>query len=237
MSYRILNIETATESGSIALSQGSEILSQSLGTIPQAHSRSILPAIEALLAKAQVSLSMLDAIAVGKGPGSFTGVRLGLSVAQGLCFGLDIPCIPVSTLAILAYRARVEAQSRGVPYILPAMDARMSEVYMGLYEAKDGQVINLVPDCVKNPNELHYSLFEEYLQKNDERLIAIGTGWQAAYQASILQASLLKPVCILEKATPDAANLAELAIIAMQKGEQCAPEECMPAYCRDKVTF
>jgi tRNA threonylcarbamoyladenosine biosynthesis protein TsaB len=232
MSYRILSIETASESASIALSQGTEVLSRSLGDIPQKHSRSILPAIEALLAEGGMSLKNLDAIAVGKGPGSFTGVRLGLSVAQGLCFGLEIPCVPISTLQILAYGAKNEVKE-GVTKVLAAMDARMEEVYMGIYELKDSCITSIFADCVTKPSEINPKLFENHFQ-NDKRIIATGTGWQI-YQPALLEASKLDPIVIRADKKPQAADLAELAMMAMEKGECVTPEACVPAYCRDKV--
>lgn len=234
MTYCILSIETATEYGSIALSFGETVLSRSLGEVPQTHSRSILPAIHSLLAEAGLSLKNLDAIAIGKGPGSFTGVRLGLSVAQGLCFGLEIPCIPISTLAILAYGAKPEAKQEGIYRIMAAMDARMQEVYVGLYELKNNNINNLVPDFVQKPDKIDSNLFNPYFG-TDNRIIAIGTGWQVAYQADLLKSTLTHPVVILPKARPQAHDLSQLAIMAMKEGKYCAPEACFPAYCRDKV--
>jgi tRNA threonylcarbamoyladenosine biosynthesis protein TsaB len=95
---------------------------------PRDHTRKILPMVQAVLEDAGISLSDLDAIAFGRGPGSFTGVRIGISVAQGLAFGAGVPLIGISTLAAMAQGAyRLD----GAEQVLTAIDARMNEVYFG----------------------------------------------------------------------------------------------------------
>lgn len=235
MTQRILSIETATEFCSIALSQGNEIWTRSIG-VPQQHSLSILPLIQSLLAEAQLSLKMLDAIAVGQGPGSFTGVRLGISVAQGLCFGLGLPCIPISTLAVLAYGAKPEATRLGINLIMASMDARMQEVYSAVYQIKAGNLTNIVDHFVQKPHEINFEAYQDLFEINHP-IIAIGTGWQPAYVNELIEATKLNPVSILPTATPQASDLAQLAMIALKEGNVCQPEHCLPAYCRDKVVF
>src|SRR5690606_7217366 len=94
---------------------------------PRRHADLVLPWAEALLAEAGISRSRLDGIAVGRGPGAFTGVRLGISIAQGIALALDLPLLPESTLAVLAAGARVEDEGTGAgdAHILAAIDARM----------------------------------------------------------------------------------------------------------------
>lgn len=232
MTQRILSIETGTEFCSIALSQDEQIMSRFIG-VPRQHSLSILPMIDALLAEAQVSLKMLDAIAVGKGPGSFTGVRLGISVAQGLCFGLDLPCIPISSLEILAYGAKEEAHKRGITLLVPVMDARMKEVYVGAYKLEENRLIGLIEDSVAKPHEIKKIIFQH---QDSQDSIAIGTGWHE-YEKELMESTGLHPVLIFPQATPQAQDLAKLAAIAMKEGRVCKPQECIPAYCRNKVTF
>lgn len=234
MTQRILSIETGSEFCSIALSQDNEIMSRSIG-VPQKHSLSILPMIDELLAQAQISLKMLDAIAVGKGPGSFTGVRLGISVAQGLCFGLGLPCVPISSLATLAYAAKKEAENRGINLIMPVMDARMQEVYAGVYQLQANELIATIDDFVQKPSEIKKMITEEAEQAAQQDIIAIGTGWEI-YEKELIHSSGFNPVLLLPKATPQACDLVKLAQIAIKQGRVCKPEDCIPAYCRNKVT-
>src|SRR5690554_2590516 len=105
---KILAIETATEACSAALLIDDAILER-YELAPQRHNRLILPMIESLLAEAGIKISQVDAVAFGRGPGSFTGVRIAAGVAQGIAFGADLPVVPVSTLAALAQDALTEA--------------------------------------------------------------------------------------------------------------------------------
>ncbi|HSM96415.1 MAG TPA: tRNA (adenosine(37)-N6)-threonylcarbamoyltransferase complex dimerization subunit type 1 TsaB, partial [Rhizomicrobium sp.] len=131
----IIAIETATEACSAALSVDGRIMERS-EIAPRRHAELILPMIEALLAEAGIVRTQLHAIAVGRGPGAFTGVRLAISVAQGLVLALDIPIVPVSSLAALAQDAPDAGAS-----ILAVIDARMGEVYTGAFRrCADGLV-------------------------------------------------------------------------------------------------
>src|SRR5215475_15572992 len=114
----LIAIETATENCSAALLHEGRLLERSQ-LAPRRHAELILPMIDSLLAEAGVSRRQLDAIAVGRGPGAFTGVRLAISVAQGIALGLDVPVVPVSSLAALAQDA-----PPGDASILAVIDAR-----------------------------------------------------------------------------------------------------------------
>ena len=125
----ILALDTSTERCSAALHcGGTTIFREELA--PRRHGQLILPMVEQLLAEAECKLGGLDAIAFGRGPGAFTGVRLATSVAQGLAFAVDVPLIPVSSLAVLA-----QAVTGKADYIAAVMDARMGEVYFGLFRS------------------------------------------------------------------------------------------------------
>src|SRR5690606_2310758 len=123
---KLLAFETATEACSVAVLADGRVLER-FEVAPRRHAELALPWAEALLAEAGLSRSQLDAIAVGRGPGAFTGVRLGVGLAQGVALALDLPVVPVSTLAALAARA---PDGR----VVAAIDARMGEVYLGRYE-------------------------------------------------------------------------------------------------------
>lgn len=126
----ILAIETATEAFSIAVLTGEQLHSHH-EVAPRRHAELLLPTVDRLLAEAGIRLQDLDAIAFGRGPGAFTGVRIAISAAQGLAFGADKPVVAVSTLAALA-QASLDA---GHAQVLAAIDARMDEIYAGCFTA------------------------------------------------------------------------------------------------------
>jgi len=238
MTY-ILSIESATPHCSIALSYTNEnneiadIMTRSVDHAQQ-HSLYILPLIAELLADAQITKKNLAAVALGNGPGSFTGVRLALSIAQGLCFGLDLPCIPVSTLAVLGYAAKQEAQQRGIHRIMPVMDARMEEVYLGMYQLENNELSSLIKDKVANPGDVMSVLME--IGDKTTPFIAIGNGWEL-YQKELIKALAVEPAYIMPTEVPQAYYLAQLAHIAFEKGQWCKPEDCRPSYCRNNVVL
>ena len=127
---RILAIDTATEACSVALwNDGTTFAHFEL--CPREHTQRILPLVRAALADAEVKLTDLDALAFGRGPGSFTGVRIGIGIAQGLALGAELPMIGVSTLATMAQGAW---RKTGATRVLAAIDARMGEVYWAEYQ-------------------------------------------------------------------------------------------------------
>src|ERR1700731_3115749 len=131
---RVLAVDTATEASSVALLSGDELLSRyAEGGL--SHAQQILGMVEAVLAEAQVFLSMLDGIAASIGPGSFTGVRISVAVAQGLAFGAGLLVAPVSTLEALAFQVLGPGgvMGFGAGPVLACLDARMGEVYWGCF--------------------------------------------------------------------------------------------------------
>ena len=135
---KLLAIETATEACSAALYLDGEVHPRFV-LAPQRHAELILDMMDGLLAAAGIGLRDLNALAFGRGPGSFTGVRIAAGVIQGVAFGADLPVVPVSTLAALAQGA---VRQTGHERILAGVDARMGEVYWGVYQADaDGIVV------------------------------------------------------------------------------------------------
>jgi tRNA threonylcarbamoyladenosine biosynthesis protein TsaB len=142
---RILAIEASTEASSVALMNGTEVIFR-MQDSGRSQAEGLLAWVRALLAESGTALAELDAIAASVGPGAFTGVRVGVAVAQGLAFGADLPVVPVMTLETLAYHALAEQLAAGsaggtapagagVRYALPCLDARMGEVYWGCFAA------------------------------------------------------------------------------------------------------
>ncbi|OOE67474.1 tRNA (adenosine(37)-N6)-threonylcarbamoyltransferase complex dimerization subunit type 1 TsaB [Salinivibrio sp. IB282] len=224
MTLRILAVDTATENCSVALCCDDQIITRS-EIAPREHTNKILPMVDEVLAEAGVELAQLDALAFGRGPGSFTGVRIGIGIAQGLAFGADVPMIGVSTLAAMAaqsYRLHNATQ------VLTAIDARMSELYVGQYRRTDTgawQCVGeervvapeaLTPDCTEGVWTL------------------AGTGW-AAYPD--LAARLALQTASAEVLYPQAQDMLEIAKHAYHAGDMVAAELASPTYLRDKVTW
>lgn len=219
----LLALETSTESCSVALWYRGCLITRS-EIAPRRHAELVLPMADSLLAEAGLSRRSLDAIAVGRGPGAFTGVRLAISIAQGLALGLDVPVVPVSSLAALALDAPVD----GAP-ALAVIDARMGEVYAGAFRrACDGVLVALGSETVGPAERLE-------LPKADAWNV-IGTGWDA-YRA-VLSVRLPMPPRWADGARyPQARAVAELAAAEFAAGRGMAPELALPVYLRDKVAL
>ena len=131
----ILGIETSAKACSAALCRDGELLAQSYERTGLTHSRTLLPMIENMLSNTETPKDAIDMVAVAQGPGSFTGIRIGISTAKGLCWGLDIPAVGVSTLEAMAQSARFVPEGT---IVCPAMDARRSQLYNALFTVQNG---------------------------------------------------------------------------------------------------
>ncbi len=151
MPVNILAIDTVSEQCSVCLQRGEASFSRS-DHAPRLHAELVLPWIEALLAEAQIDLQDIDLLAVDVGPGSFTGVRIGISLAQGLSTGLDIPIAPVSSLQALAMQSLADVVDGQT--LLVAMDARMSEVYAAGFRREGDQLACIRPPLLCAPESL-----------------------------------------------------------------------------------
>lgn len=138
---RILALETSAKAVSAAVTEDGRLLAYGFQDTGLTHSRALMPIVEAILKNAELPLQSCDAIAVAAGPGSFTGIRIGVSAAKGLAVAAEKPVVPVSTLAAMA---RNVAHVDGL--VICAMDARRSQVYNALFAAEDGQLTRLTPD-------------------------------------------------------------------------------------------
>ena len=216
----LLALDTATEACSVALLHNGQVFSR-YAVIPRLHAQRILPMISEVLAEAGIAKSALDAIAFGRGPGAFTGLRIAVGVVQGLAFGLERPVLPVSNLAAIAQRAYREHQAEQVAV---AIDARMNEVYWGCYTQVDGEVrlqgmeAVLAPEHAQLPRTAQGEWF------------AAGTGWQAYAEHFAV------PVYGRdEHLLPHAEDVLSLARGMWQRGEAVTAQEAQPIYLRDQV--
>jgi tRNA threonylcarbamoyladenosine biosynthesis protein TsaB len=218
---KLLAIETATDACSAALSIDGEIRER-FEITPRGHTERILPMIDELFAEAGVTIGQMDALAFGRGPGAFTGVRIAVGVAQGIAFAADLPVVPVSTLAALA-------QGAGADKVLAALDARMDEVYWGAYQRNAAGRVHLVgEECVSAPDQVPLPAGEDWQ--------GVGVGW-SAYEAA-LSARCAGQVTSWEGAGyPHARDVALLGVAGHEAGQAVSAEQALPVYLRDKVTW
>lgn len=238
----ILAIDTATEACSVALEVDNTLYSH-FEVCPQQHSQRLLPMIDAILKEAGVELASLDLLAFGRGPGSFTGVRIATGMIQGLALGTGLPVAGVSTLKAMAVEA---AQKSTGQFVAVASDARMGEVYFCVYKQSYNGLETVVPEQVCPPTEAVNYLSElgEALNNN---VIVAGTGW-AAYEelqqwlntqgdgeTAVSKAANTekKPAVTL----PNAAFMLEDAKEAARANTTTSAAEVKPVYLRDKVTW
>jgi tRNA threonylcarbamoyladenosine biosynthesis protein TsaB len=223
VAMNLLAIETATEACSVALLYGDTLLARS-ELAPRRHTERVLPMADELLAEAGLGRQALDAIAVGRGPGAFTGVRLGVSLAQGMALGLDLPVITVSSLAALALEAPEDDAA-----ILAVIDARMGEIYAACYRRDDhGGLIALDEERICTADSL--------LLPEASTWQVVGSGW--ATYAAVLGQRLTGTLRAADGARyPQAAHVATLALREFQAGHAQVPELALPVYLRDKVAL
>ena len=220
---KLLAFELATEACSVALWNDGEV-AERFEVAPRRHAELALPWAEALLADAGVARSQLDAIAVGRGPGAFTGVRLAIAVGQGIALALDRPLVPVSTLAVLAMRATG-------PRVLAAIDARMGEVYLGAIERVGGHVRALSDEVLGAPGSVPVP---------EGAWHGVGTGFAAGEGALVQRLggnSTSQLVHVDDTQLPHAADLACLAAAAFEQGGAVAADAVEPAYLRNNVAL
>ena len=222
---RILALDTATETCSAALLLDDRIIVRE-AAIERGHAQLILPMIDEVLTEAGLSLQELDAIAFGRGPGAFTGVRLAASVAQGLAYGCGLRVVPISDLRAVAQRALDLAPS--ALHVLVCNDARMQEVYWACFErGPDGLAIPTGEERVGAPATVElpvgwtkathgagrgFAAFPELRTRFGERLAAVH-----------------------EDLLPRASEIARLAAPEVAAGRTVGPEEAIPVYLRDEV--
>lgn len=217
----LLAIETATESCSAALLAGDRLFERS-EFAPRRHAELLLPMCEELLVEAGLARADLDLVAVGCGPGAFTGVRLAVSAAQGIALALDLRVVPVSSLAALA----MQAPDNGAD-VLAVIDARMGEVYAGAFRRTvDGLVVPLGAETVGRAEAL--------VLPPSPAWNVVGSGWASHRDA--LQARLTGTLAWDDaQRYPQAADVAHLAVA--HSDTAVAPEKLAPVYLRDNVAL
>jgi tRNA threonylcarbamoyladenosine biosynthesis protein TsaB len=220
---KLLALDTSGEACSAALYLDGEIAE--LATVePRRHGELILSMMDRLLADAGLRPGQLDALAFGRGPGSFTGVRIATGVVQGAAFAAGLPVAPVSTLAALAQRHyRENARRRS----LAGFDARMSEVYWGIYYIDDtGLAVPLSDEEVVRPEAVSLPPGKDW--------DGVGSAW-ASYRQPLQQRLAGALVSISPNLSVTARDIAVLGAAALEQGRAVPPEQALPIYLRDEV--
>lgn len=189
---------------------------------PRTHTQLILPMVESVLKQANLELTHMDAIAFGRGPGAFTGVRIATGVAQGLALAANKWVLPVSTLAALAQQAYQQLQAQK---ILVALDARMGEVYWGVFQVVAGQIQLQSEEQVLTPNAIDLP--------KDSGWLAVGSGWSAYPELAERASDLV--TAIYADWLPSAEFIAQLAWQDYQAGRAIPAEQAQPIYLRNKI--
>jgi tRNA threonylcarbamoyladenosine biosynthesis protein TsaB len=216
---KLLALDTSTEIMSLAVLHGEQVLARA-GAGGAQTSHALLPQIDALMREAGLRFNELNAIAFGRGPGSFTGLRTACAVAQGLGFAAGVPLLPVDTLLALAWEAHTHTQAMR---ILALLDARMGEVYAAHYEF-DGYS--------RSQSAGYHLIAPEKLEPQDAQALV---GNACAAYADRLPAALMALPRL--QATPSARAMLALAPGLIERGELVAAEHALPVYIRDKVAL
>lgn len=169
----ILGLESSAKAASAALCRDGELIAQYSQCSGLTHSRTLLPMVEDLLQNTETRLDDVDAVAVACGPGSFTGIRIGVAAVKGLCWAAEKPAIGVSTLAAMAWNGVAAGEGS---LICCCMDARRQQVYNALFEIRDAKPARLVPDRAISLEEL-----ARELEKYEKRVFLVGDGAKLCY--------------------------------------------------------
>jgi len=234
-----LAIDASTEACSVALQVNGKLYSR-YDLCPQSHSLRLLPMVDEILIEAGIKLSQCDGLIFGRGPGSFTGVRIGVGVAQGLAFSAKLPVYGVSSLQAMAQLAfiqgkvqrKVQGKTKGQKTgVIAAIDARMGEVYNGYFMLDNNNIMQ--PQCteaVTPPEQLAQHL-SSVVNKAE---YGVGTGWDAYHeQLSSLKSNIGSPEVLF----PSAEAMLAIGVIALEQGKGVAAEDAQPVYVRDTVSW
>lgn len=218
---KILAMDTSSQSASCALVEDQVVLGECFTNVKLTHSQTIMPMVQGLVDQTRVPLENTDVFAVTDGPGSFTGLRIGLSAVKGMAHALGRPCVGVSTLEALAYNFY------GMDCVVAAvLDARCSQVYAALFRWEGEKCTRLEKDCA-----IPITKFEEWVKKIESTVFLVGDGAKLCYN------SLKERVPGIRLASPAlqfvrASSVALAAMPMVNGGHTVQPSELVPAYLR-----
>ena len=218
---KILALETSAKAVSAAVSEDGKILCSGYQDTGLTHSRTLMPIVEHILKNTGLTVADMDAIAVAAGPGSFTGIRIGVAAAKGLAFAADKPAVGVSTLAAMA---RNVAFCDGL--VICAMDARRQQVYNALFEAKDGQLTRLTPDRAIALEDL-----AEELRSDPRPKTVVGDGARLCF-AHLTEAGISCRLAPAQLVMQNAMSVALEAEAMAAEGKLVSAQALEPVYLR-----
>ncbi|HIG41642.1 MAG: tRNA (adenosine(37)-N6)-threonylcarbamoyltransferase complex dimerization subunit type 1 TsaB [bacterium] len=218
----VLAIDTSTNACVLAVSTGRQLF-EDAEIVERTHSKVILPRIVRLLSEAKLANSELDLIVFGQGPGSFTGLRIGIGVVQGLAFGLEIPVVGISSMACLAQNA---FRVNGHKHSIVALTARKQEVYFGSYSIKDGFAVG-------NGTEGVFEADEVPKQEKNKNWIGIGSGWQL--KTRLQQGVQVTVGDIYPNFYPTGRDLVDQGLDRHNRGLSVSAQQARPEYLREQV--
>lgn len=216
----ILAVDTTTPTGSVALLREGALLGQSDMAPPAAHSARLLRTVDGLLTRHGTTIREIEAFAVAAGPGSFTGIRIGLSAVKALAFASGRPVAPVSSLAALA----AKAAGAGTGLVAPVIDAKKGEVYAALFRVREGELIEAVPQGAYDPGTFLKGL------PGGETIVFIGSGLEVYGEA--VRARLGKAAVVSGAPPFIAAEIGRLGYRLLSRGEGVAAARVEPLYFR-----
>ena len=221
---KLLGIDTSTRSTVLGLKLGERVLERTFAS-SEMHSREILPAIQSLLIDAGLSLEELDAIVFGQGPGSFTGLRIAIGVVQGLGYGLNIPVVPVSSMACIAQSA---FSSRPPPLVFVGITAREEEIYYGAYRFEKKIAVPLIAESVGDVAELPRLIDGSWVGYGNA-ILELKEKIQKTTGVSFDRVS--------NESIPSVQDLLALGSFKFSQGELVNPMNAMPVYLRKHVVY
>ncbi|WP_027856369.1 tRNA (adenosine(37)-N6)-threonylcarbamoyltransferase complex dimerization subunit type 1 TsaB [Marinobacterium jannaschii] len=219
---KILALDTSTDACSVALHIDGQ-QQEDFRIIPRQHTKELLPMVQQMMQSAGLKMVELDAICVGRGPGSFAGIRIATGAAQGLAFAAQLPMLPVSTLESMALAV---FSKTGASRIVTALDARMNEIYVACYEMVDGLPQLVGREMVVAPDQF-------VLPEGD--WTAAGSGWR--YLDDMSAAVQQRLTLLDDDIYPSAQDMLSLGLRDWNAGKQVAAEDALPVYLRDEVAW
>ena len=221
---KILALECSATPASVAVLDGDKLIAESFSNVKLTHSQTLMPMIENLLSASKIKLSEIDGFAISNGPGSFTGVRIGISAVKGLAAAKKLPCVGISALLAMAYN-----YSDTDCIVCAVMDARCNQFYNAIFDITNGQITRLCEDRALMCDELLEEI-KNISQNSDKHIIIVGDGANAFYKA----ASIIEGV---KKAHPsrefqNAVGVGYATLECFEKGQTITPNDLLPFYLR-----